>query len=114
MGVVKHCEIVELIVWLHFIACFSQLLRRETASEKLCEERDELRAKMEHRGRECVHLNQTKERLEADLALCHDKLHTSHLEVHLSLCLCVHALIRVCVCVGQSYAAETFFNRTFN
>lgn len=63
---------------------------------------------MEHRGRECVHLNQTKERLEADLALCHDKLHTSHLEVHISLCLCVHVLIRVCVCVGQSYAAETF------
>ncbi|XP_073344160.1 uncharacterized protein [Pagrus major] len=61
--------------------CQNELLHRETASEKLCEERDELRAKMEDRGRECVHLNQTKERLEADLALSHEKLHTLHLEV---------------------------------
>lgn len=89
----------------------SQLGRRETALEKLCKERDELRAKMEDRGRECVHLNQTKERLEADLALSHEKLHTSHLEVHLSLslCACAHVFfVFVCVCVhkGQSYAAK--------
>nr|XP_046227148.1 myosin-2 heavy chain-like isoform X2 [Scatophagus argus] len=61
--------------------CQNELLRRETALEKLCEERDELRAKMEDWGREFVDLSQTKERLEADLALCHEKLHTSHLEV---------------------------------
>ncbi|XP_035512531.1 nuclear mitotic apparatus protein 1-like [Morone saxatilis] len=61
--------------------CQNELLRREKASEKLCEERDKLIAKMEDRGRECVHLHQTKERLEADLALSHEKLHTSHLEV---------------------------------
>ncbi|XP_030254677.1 golgin subfamily A member 6-like protein 22 isoform X2 [Sparus aurata] len=61
--------------------CQNELLHRETASEKLCEERDELRAKMEDWGRECVHLDQTKERLEADLALSHEKLHTLHLEV---------------------------------
>ncbi|KAL3040959.1 hypothetical protein OYC64_011857 [Pagothenia borchgrevinki] len=45
------------------------------------EEREKLRAKMEDRSRECVHLHQTKERLEADLALSHEKIHTSHLEV---------------------------------
>ncbi|KAM6971594.1 uncharacterized protein LKV04_017158 [Tautogolabrus adspersus] len=61
--------------------CQKELLRREKASEKLCEERDELRAKMDDRSRECVHLNQTQERLEADLALSHEKLHTLHLEV---------------------------------
>ncbi|XP_037613174.1 trichohyalin-like [Sebastes umbrosus] len=61
--------------------CQKELLRREKASEKLSEERDELRAKMEDRSREFVHLDQTKERLEADLALSHEKLHTSHLEV---------------------------------
>ncbi|XP_045921525.1 putative uncharacterized protein MYH16 [Micropterus dolomieu] len=61
--------------------CQKELLRREEALEKQCEERDVLRAKMEDRSREFVHLNQTKERLEADLALSHEKLHTSHLEV---------------------------------
>lgn len=61
--------------------------------EKQCEERDVLRAKMEDRSREFVHLNQTKERLEADLALSHEKLHTSHLEVRLSLPLCAHVHI---------------------
>ncbi|XP_065805163.1 trichohyalin-like [Labrus bergylta] len=61
--------------------CQKELLRREKASEKLCEERDELRAKMDDRSRECVHLNQAQERLEADLALSHEKLHTLHLEV---------------------------------
>ncbi|CAK6951863.1 LOW QUALITY PROTEIN: myosin-11-like [Scomber scombrus] len=61
--------------------CQKKLLGRETALEKLCEERDELRAQMEDKSRECVHINQTKERLEADLALSHEKLHTSHLEV---------------------------------
>ncbi|XP_078137178.1 uncharacterized protein LOC144537376 isoform X1 [Sander vitreus] len=61
--------------------CQKELLRREKALEKLSEERDELRAKMEDRSRESLHLNQTKEGLEADLALSHEKLHTSHLEV---------------------------------
>ncbi|XP_039646572.1 trichohyalin-like isoform X2 [Perca fluviatilis] len=61
--------------------CQKELLRREKDLEKLSEEMDELRAKMEDRSRESVHLNQTKERLEADLALSHEKLHTSHLEV---------------------------------
>ncbi|XP_008274523.1 trichohyalin [Stegastes partitus] len=61
--------------------CQKELLRRQTALEKVSEETDELRAKMEDLSRESVHLNQTKERLEADLALSHEKLHTSHLEV---------------------------------
>ncbi|XP_070784624.1 putative uncharacterized protein MYH16 [Enoplosus armatus] len=61
--------------------CQKEFLRREMASEKLCAERDELRAKMEDRSRELIHLNRTKERLEADLALSHEKVHTSHLEV---------------------------------
>ncbi|XP_032360070.1 trichohyalin [Etheostoma spectabile] len=61
--------------------CQKELLRREKALEKLSEERDELRAKMKDQSRESVHLNQTKGRLEADLALSHEKLHTSHLEV---------------------------------
>ncbi|XP_044196214.1 trichohyalin-like isoform X2 [Thunnus albacares] len=61
--------------------CQKKLLGREKDLEKIREERDELRAQMEDRSRECVHLNQTKERLEADLALSHEKLHTSHLEV---------------------------------
>ncbi|XP_033988117.1 trichohyalin-like isoform X2 [Trematomus bernacchii] len=54
---------------------------KDKALEELCEEREKLRAKMEDRSRECVHLHQTKERLEADLALSHEKIHTSHLEV---------------------------------
>lgn len=87
-----------LIEWLNFIV--SQLLRREKALEEVCEERDELRAKMEDRSRELVHLDQTKERLEADLALSHEKLHTSHLEVHLSLSVC----ICVCACVCRATA----------
>ncbi|XP_034718266.1 trichohyalin-like [Etheostoma cragini] len=61
--------------------CQKELLRREKALEKLSKERDELRAKMKDQSRESVHLSQTKERLEADLALSHEKLHTSHLEV---------------------------------
>ncbi|KAM7370028.1 hypothetical protein PAMP_011314 [Pampus punctatissimus] len=61
--------------------CQKKLLSKEKCLKKLCEERDELRAQMEDRSKECVHLNQTKERLEADLALSHEKLHTSHLEV---------------------------------
>ncbi|XP_059183424.1 myosin-10-like [Centropristis striata] len=61
--------------------CQKELLEREKALEQLSEKRDELRAKMEDRSRESVHLNQTKERLEADLALSHEKLHTSHLEI---------------------------------
>ncbi|XP_034416628.1 early endosome antigen 1-like [Cyclopterus lumpus] len=61
--------------------CQRELLQREKALEKVSEERDELRAKMEDRSREFVHVNQTKERLEADLALSHEKGHTLHLEV---------------------------------
>ncbi|CAJ1082362.1 trichohyalin-like [Xyrichtys novacula] len=61
--------------------CQKELLQREKALQKLCEEKDELRAKTDDRGRECVHLKQTQERLEADLALSHEKLHTLHLEV---------------------------------
>ncbi|XP_034080815.1 golgin subfamily A member 6-like protein 22 isoform X3 [Gymnodraco acuticeps] len=61
--------------------CQEELLQKDMALEELCEEREELRAKMEDRSRECVHLHQTKERLEADLALSHEKIHTSHLEV---------------------------------
>ncbi|KAM3593133.1 uncharacterized protein V6R79_006712 [Siganus canaliculatus] len=58
-----------------------ELLQRQTALDKLCKRMEELRAKMEDQGRECVHLRQTKDRLEADLALSHEKLRTSHLEV---------------------------------
>ncbi|XP_053269035.1 myosin-13 [Pleuronectes platessa] len=61
--------------------CQEQLLHREKDLEKLHQERDELRAKMEEQSSECVRLNQTKERLEADLALSHEKLHGSHLEM---------------------------------
>ncbi|XP_030612074.1 trichohyalin-like [Archocentrus centrarchus] len=61
--------------------CQKELLRKEKALEKLQEERNELRAAMEDRSRECVHLNQSKAEVEADLALSHEKLHTSHLEV---------------------------------
>ncbi|KAI4806841.1 hypothetical protein KUCAC02_017637, partial [Chaenocephalus aceratus] len=58
--------------------CQEELLQKGKALEELCEEREELRAKMEDRSKECVHLHQTKERLEADLALSHEKIHTSH------------------------------------
>ncbi|KAF3836028.1 hypothetical protein F7725_028586 [Dissostichus mawsoni] len=61
--------------------CQEELLQKDKALEELCEEREELRAKMEDRSRECVHLHQTRERLEADLALSHEKIHNSHLEV---------------------------------
>ncbi|XP_031706146.1 trichohyalin-like [Anarrhichthys ocellatus] len=61
--------------------CQKELLEREEALEKVSEDSDELRAKMEDRSREFVHVNQTKERLEADLALSHEKVHTLHLEV---------------------------------
>lgn len=86
------------------------MLRRESALEKLSVEREELRAKMEGRGRECVHLNQTKERLEADLAVCHDKLHTLHLEVRLLLspspCAC--AELFAWAWVGATVCSEDF------
>ncbi|XP_058501386.1 golgin subfamily A member 6-like protein 22 isoform X1 [Solea solea] len=65
----------------HHSDCQQELLQRDKDLEKLYQVRDELRAKMEVQSRECVHLNQTKERLEADLALSHEKLHISHLEV---------------------------------
>ncbi|XP_041824608.1 median body protein-like isoform X2 [Melanotaenia boesemani] len=58
-----------------------KLLRRKESLAKLHDEKDELRAKTEDQSRECVHLNQIKEKLEAELALCREKLHTSHLEV---------------------------------
>ncbi|XP_056290267.1 myosin-9-like isoform X3 [Pseudoliparis swirei] len=61
--------------------CQKELLQREKALEKVSEERDELRAKMEDRSREFVHVNQTKERLEADMALSQEEVHTLHLEV---------------------------------
>uniref|UniRef100_UPI003AAB46B8 uncharacterized protein n=1 Tax=Centroberyx gerrardi TaxID=166262 RepID=UPI003AAB46B8 len=61
--------------------CQKGLLSRESVLERLREERDELRAKMEERSRECVGLSQTKERLETDLALSHEKHHNAHLEV---------------------------------
>ncbi|XP_075936871.1 uncharacterized protein LOC142937701 [Anarhichas minor] len=61
--------------------CQKELLEREEALEKVSEDSDELRAKMDDRSREFVHVNQTKERLEADLALSHEKVHTLHLEV---------------------------------
>lgn len=75
----------------------SQLLHREKDLEKQHQERDELRAKMEEQSRECVHLNQTKERLEADLAESHEKLRIAHLEVHLSLWLRLHVFM-CCLC----------------
>ncbi|KAK9527878.1 hypothetical protein VZT92_014401 [Zoarces viviparus] len=61
--------------------CQRELLEREEALEKVSEDSDELRAKMEDQSREFVHVNQTKDRLEADLALSHEKVHTLHLEV---------------------------------
>ncbi|KAG7236975.1 hypothetical protein INR49_032906 [Caranx melampygus] len=61
--------------------CQTELFRKEKHLEKLHQQRDELRAKMEDQSKECVHLTQTKERLGADLALSHEKLHISHLEV---------------------------------
>ncbi|XP_068160684.1 early endosome antigen 1-like [Antennarius striatus] len=61
--------------------CQNELLLREAASEKLCLEKDELRACMEGQSRECVQLSCTKDGLEADLALCQEKLRTSQLEV---------------------------------
>ncbi|XP_068438028.1 trichohyalin-like isoform X2 [Clinocottus analis] len=61
--------------------CQKELLQREKALEEVSEERDELRAKMEDRSRASVHANRTKDRLEADLSLSHEKVHTLHLEV---------------------------------
>ncbi|XP_005471781.1 myosin-9 isoform X2 [Oreochromis niloticus] len=61
--------------------CQKELLRKDRSLEKLREERDELRVLMEDRSRECAHLDRSKAKLEADLALSHEKLHTSHLEV---------------------------------
>ncbi|XP_039900187.1 golgin subfamily A member 6-like protein 6 isoform X3 [Simochromis diagramma] len=60
--------------------CQKELLRKDRSLEKLREERDELRVLMEDRSKECAHLDRSKAKLEADLALSH-KLHTSHLEV---------------------------------
>ncbi|XP_055007238.1 myosin-11-like [Boleophthalmus pectinirostris] len=61
--------------------CQAQLLGKDKAFDKLCEEKDELRAKMADQHKEYIHLKHNTERLEADLALSHEKLHTSHLEV---------------------------------
>ncbi|XP_067342997.1 trichohyalin-like isoform X2 [Channa argus] len=52
--------------------CQKVLLRSEKELGKLCEERDVLKTKMEH---------QTRERLEADLAVSHKKIYALHLEV---------------------------------
>ncbi|XP_004546577.3 uncharacterized protein LOC101464292 [Maylandia zebra] len=60
--------------------CQKELLRKDRSLEKLREERDELRILMEDQSKECAHLDRSKAKLEADLALSH-KLHTSHLEV---------------------------------
>lgn len=62
---------------------FFQLLLRDAALEELREERDELRAEMEERAGECVHLSHASEELEAGLVARRDKAHTLHLEVRL-------------------------------
>ncbi|XP_061877155.1 myosin-9-like [Entelurus aequoreus] len=49
--------------------------------KKQREEQDDLRAKMEDMSRQCVHLNHTRDKLEADSVLSREKLQTCHLEV---------------------------------
>lgn len=58
-----------------------QLLQRDVDLQKLGQERDELRAVVEDRDREALHVSRARETLEADLALCQEKLNTAHLEV---------------------------------
>ncbi|XP_029935827.1 centrosome-associated protein CEP250-like [Myripristis murdjan] len=61
--------------------CQRELRGRESVVERLRGERDELRAKMEEQSRECVSLNQTKDKLETELALCRETHRAAHLEV---------------------------------
>ncbi|XP_055364326.1 coiled-coil domain-containing protein 18-like isoform X2 [Betta splendens] len=65
----------------HRSECQEELFKKEKDLEKGCEERDELRVQLEAQSRECVLLIQTRERLEADLALSRERVHTSRLEV---------------------------------
>lgn len=60
-----------------------QLLQRDVDLQKLDKERVDLRAMVEDRGREALHISQARETLEADLALCQEKLNTAHLEVRM-------------------------------
>lgn len=52
-----------------------QLLQRDEDLQKLGKERNELRAMV------ALHVSRATETLEADLALCQEKLNTAHLEV---------------------------------
>lgn len=65
---------------LHITEVF-QLLQRDVDLQKLDKERDDLRAMVEDRGREALHVSQAREMMEADLALCQEKLNTAHFEV---------------------------------
>ncbi|XP_054621778.1 golgin subfamily A member 3-like isoform X2 [Dunckerocampus dactyliophorus] len=58
-----------------------KLLTLEKSLEKLCEERDDLRAKMEGTSRKCVHLNLTRDKPEADSAVSREKPRSCHSEV---------------------------------
>lgn len=60
-----------------------QLLLKDKALERLNKERNELRARMEDGATQWVSLSHTNKKLEADLAVRRDKMHTLHLEVHL-------------------------------
>ncbi|XP_056869345.1 paramyosin-like isoform X4 [Takifugu flavidus] len=53
----------------------NELLQRDEDLQKLGQERDELRAMV------ALHVSRATETLEADLALCQEKLNTAHLEV---------------------------------
>ncbi|XP_076014485.1 uncharacterized protein LOC143006992 [Genypterus blacodes] len=61
--------------------CHKELLNREKELETLRVENNELRAKTENSSKECVQLNQSKDRLEKELAQSQETLHASHLEV---------------------------------
>lgn len=65
-----------------------QLLQRDVELQKLGEERNELRAMVEDRDREALKLSRARETLEADLALCQEKLHTAHFEVRVKKLKC--------------------------
>lgn len=96
------CQLVKIIFFFVFIQpdCVPQVFQKENILEQLSKERDDLRTKLEEQKVQCVHVNQSKERLEADLAQSHDKLHISHLEVRGSLCCCLHEFM--CFCVYRS------------
>lgn len=61
--------------------------------QKLGKERDELRAMVEDRGRKVLHVSRAREMLEADLALCQEKLNTAHVGVGRSLNIKMHLCI---------------------